>query len=201
MCWLEDPLETYFCKQHPPGSWKDKLPLYVFGYANTFQNQKVFKPNAAGKVSDESINFESYRTSLMSGKIYTKQSLLSSKVSSSHQIPSYQIKTTSKLNEYINKLTLLYFNSFCQPFHIPFFCNIFDQHLFCCYENLFQLVLKVKKWWALNLPFTSLFSNVWLKFHLAKCNFFPTSAYSWLLIILVYILCRLKRKIKSEEID
>ena len=130
--------------------------------------------------------------------------MLSSKVSSSHQISSYQIKT-SKLNEYINKLTLPYFNSFCQPFHIPFFCNIFDQHLFCCYENLIQLVhekvIKVKKWLALNLPFTSLFSNVYLKFHLVKCNFFPTSAYNWLLIILVYIFCRLKRKIKSEEID
>ena len=63
----QDPLETYFCKQHPPGAWKDKLPaLYDFGYANTFRNQKVFKPIAAGKVRDENINFESHRTSLMS---------------------------------------------------------------------------------------------------------------------------------------
>ena len=30
----QDPLETYFCKQHPPGAWKDKLPLYDCGYAN-----------------------------------------------------------------------------------------------------------------------------------------------------------------------
>ena len=55
------------------------------------------------------------------------------------QGPSYQTNTTRKLNEYINKLTLPYFNSFCQPFHIPFFYNnIFDQRLFCCYEKLFQ---------------------------------------------------------------
>ena len=63
-----DPLETYFCKQRPPGAWKDKLPLYDFGYANTFWNQKVFKPIAAGKVRDKNINFESHRTSLMSRK-------------------------------------------------------------------------------------------------------------------------------------
>ena len=121
----QDPLETYFCKQHPPGAWIDKRPLYDFAYAKTFRNQKVFKPIATGKVRDENINFESNRTSSMSEKIQTKQSLLSSKVSSSHQIPSYQTNTKSKLNEYINKLTLPYFNSFCQPFHIPFF-YIFD---------------------------------------------------------------------------
>ena len=94
----EDPLETYFYKQHPPGAWnwKDKLPLYDFGYANTFRNQKVFKPIATGKVRDENINFESDRTSLMPKKIQTKQSLHSSKVSSSHQIPSYQTYATSK---------------------------------------------------------------------------------------------------------
>ena len=39
----QDPLETYFCRQHPPGAWKDKLPAYDFGYANIFWNQKVFK--------------------------------------------------------------------------------------------------------------------------------------------------------------
>ena len=66
----QDPLESYFCKQ-PPGVWKDKLPLYEFGYANTFRNQKVFKPTATGKVRDE-INFESDRTSSMSEKIQTK---------------------------------------------------------------------------------------------------------------------------------
>ena len=44
----QDPLETYFCKQHPPGAWKDKLPLYAFGYDNSFQNQKVFKSIATG---------------------------------------------------------------------------------------------------------------------------------------------------------
>ena len=32
------PLETYFCKQYPPGAWKDELPLYDFSYANTFRN-------------------------------------------------------------------------------------------------------------------------------------------------------------------
>ena len=46
----QDPLETYFCKQNPPGAWRDNLPLYDIGYANTFRNQKVFKPTAAGNV-------------------------------------------------------------------------------------------------------------------------------------------------------
>ena len=85
----------------------------------------------------------------MSEKLQTKQSLLSSKVSSRYQIPSYQTNTASKLNEYINKLSVPYFNPFCQPFHIPFFYNIFDQRLFCCYEKLFQpvhkKVIKIKK--------------------------------------------------------
>ena len=30
----QDPSETYFCRPHPPGAWKDKLPLYDCGYAN-----------------------------------------------------------------------------------------------------------------------------------------------------------------------
>ena len=38
---------TYFCKQHPPGAWKDKLPLYEFRY-DSFRNQKVFKPITTG---------------------------------------------------------------------------------------------------------------------------------------------------------
>ena len=37
----EDPLERYFCKQYPPGAWIDKLTLYDFGNAKTFQKQKV----------------------------------------------------------------------------------------------------------------------------------------------------------------
>ena len=160
----QDPLETYFCKQHPPGAWIDKIPLYDFTYAKTFRNQKVFKPIATGKVGDENINFESNRTSLVSEKMETKQSLLSSKVSYSHQIPSYHTNTTSKLNGYRNKLTLPCFNSFCQPFHIPFFYNIFNQPLFCYYEKLFQpvhkKVIKIKKWLALNLLITSLFFDV-----------------------------------------
>ena len=84
MCWLKDPFETYFCKQHPPGAWKVIPLLYNFDYANTFQNQKVFKPIATVKVRDES--FVSDRTSSVSEKVQTEQSLLSSKVSGSHQI-------------------------------------------------------------------------------------------------------------------
>ena len=34
----QDPLETYFCKQHPAGAWIDKLPLYDFGHAKSFRN-------------------------------------------------------------------------------------------------------------------------------------------------------------------
>ena len=62
------------------------------------------------------------------------------------------------------KLTLPYFNSFCQSFHISFFYNIFDQRFHCCYEKFFQQVhtkvIKIKRLLALNLLFTSLFSNV-----------------------------------------
>ena len=108
---------------------------------------------------------DSDRISSMSGKIQAKQTLVSSEVSSRHQIPSYQTNTASKLNEYINKLTVPYFHSFCLSFHIPFFYNIFDQRLFCYYKKLFQpihkKVIKIKKWLALNLPLTSLFSNAW----------------------------------------
>ena len=119
----QDRLDIYFCK-HPPGALIDKLPLLY---------QKVFKPIATGKVRDENINFESNRTNSVLEKIQTKQSLLSSRVSSSRQLLSYHTNTKSKLNKYINKLSLPYFNSSCQPFHIPFFYNTFDQSLFCCY--------------------------------------------------------------------
>ena len=94
----QDPLETYFCKQRPPGVWINKLPLYDFGYAKTFRNQKVFKPIAAGRVRDENINFEPFRTISMSEKIQTKESLLSPRISRNHQIPNYHTNTTSKLN-------------------------------------------------------------------------------------------------------
>ena len=47
----QDPLKTYFYKQHLPGAGKDKLSLYDFDYANTFQTQKMFKPIGIGKVS------------------------------------------------------------------------------------------------------------------------------------------------------
>ena len=53
----QDPLETYFWKQHPPGAWKDQSPLYDFGYANSFRNQKVFTPIATGHVKDEKYKF------------------------------------------------------------------------------------------------------------------------------------------------
>ena len=60
----QDPWKTYFCKQHPPGAWKGNLRLHDFGYANSFQTQKVFKPIVAtGNVRDENINFESDKTS------------------------------------------------------------------------------------------------------------------------------------------
>ena len=49
----QDPLETYFCKQHPLGASKDKLPLNDFNFTNTFWYQKVFKPITTGKVRDE----------------------------------------------------------------------------------------------------------------------------------------------------
>ena len=68
----QDQLETYFCKYYSPVAWIDELPLYDFGYAKTFRNQKVFKSIATGKVSDENINFESNRNSSMSGKIQIK---------------------------------------------------------------------------------------------------------------------------------
>ena len=55
----QDPLETYFCKQQPPGAWIDKPHLYDYRYAKTFRKQKAFKPIATGKVR----YFESNRTS------------------------------------------------------------------------------------------------------------------------------------------
>ena len=147
----QDLLETYFCKEHPLGARIDKL-LYNYGYANIFRNQKYSSQIATGKVRDENINFDSDRTnSIPAGQKKYKQKIQDS---SSHQIPSYQTYTTSKLNEYINKLTLFQF--FCPPFHIPFFYNIFE-HLFC-YGKLFQLYMK--KVLALNLLLPSLFSNV-----------------------------------------
>ena len=33
----QDPLETYFWKQHPPGAWKDKPPLYDSGMPTVFE--------------------------------------------------------------------------------------------------------------------------------------------------------------------
>ena len=72
-------------------------------YANTFRNKIAFKPIATVSVRDEYINSESDKTSLMPKKIQKKQSLQSSKVSSSHQTPSYQTNTTSQLNKYTYK--------------------------------------------------------------------------------------------------
>lgn len=69
---FQDPLETYFHKHHPPGARKDNLPLYDFGYENTFWNQLVFKPIVTGSVRDKKINFELGRTSSMSRKMQKK---------------------------------------------------------------------------------------------------------------------------------
>ena len=63
---LQDPLETYFCKQTTRGAWKDNPSIYDFRYANTFKNQKVLKAIATGNVRDENIKFDSDRTSSMS---------------------------------------------------------------------------------------------------------------------------------------
>ena len=84
----QEPLETYFANNI-------FLSLCDFGYVNTFWNQIASKPIAAESVRNENINFDSDRTSSRSEKIQTKQSLQSSKVSSSHQTPSYQAKATS----------------------------------------------------------------------------------------------------------
>lgn len=42
---------------------------------------------------DENMNFETYRTSSMSEEIRTKRSVLSSKVTNSHQVPNQHKKT------------------------------------------------------------------------------------------------------------
>ena len=142
MCWL-----------------KDKLPSITLVMPRFF---KIKNYSSHQQQKNENINFESNRTSSMSEKLQTKQSLLSSKVSSSHQLPNYHTNTASC--EYIKKLTLPDFYSFCQPFHIPFFYNIFDQRLSSCYEKLFHAadkkVIKIKKLLAPNLQLTSLFPNV-----------------------------------------
>ena len=66
-------------------------------YADTFRIQKVLKPIAAVNVREENISFESDRTSATLENIQTNNPL-SSKVSSSRQIPTYQTNATSKLN-------------------------------------------------------------------------------------------------------
>ena len=48
----------------PQFLWPKYHILKYFGYANSFQTQKVFKPIVAtGNVRDENINFESDKTS------------------------------------------------------------------------------------------------------------------------------------------
>ena len=93
MCWLKDLVKIHqrltFASNILLELEQINYPSYDFGYAKTSQKQKVFKPIATGKVRDENVNFESNRTSSMSGKIQTKQSLLSPRFSSSHQIPKY----------------------------------------------------------------------------------------------------------------
>ena len=97
MSWLKDLVRTYFYKQYPPVVWIDKLlPLYDFGYTKTFWNQNVFKRIATGKAIDKNINFESNRTSSMSRKIQTKQSLLSSKFQAA--IRNLAIKPTQEVS-------------------------------------------------------------------------------------------------------
>ena len=211
MCWLKDLVKIYQKLTIANNillelEQLNQLPLYDFVYAKTSRKQKVFKLIATGKVRDENINFESNRTSSVSEKTQTKQSMLSPRVSSSHQIPNYHTNTKSKLNEYINKLTLLHFNSFCQSFNILFFQTIFDRCFFCCYKKLFfqlvhKKVIKIEKRLALNLPITSLFSDAQQKFHLVKHNLFSRQTYNCLTIIPVYLFYWLKRKIKSEQID
>ena len=78
-------METCFCKQHPPGVWKDNLSLYDFDYTNKFQNQIAFKLIVTGSLRDENTNFQSDRTSSIPEKIETKQSLRSLKVSRNHK--------------------------------------------------------------------------------------------------------------------
>ena len=59
---------------------------------------------------------------------------ISKSFKSSHQMHNYHTNTRNvvKLNEYINKLTLPCFSSFCQLFHVSFFYNLFGHRLFCC---------------------------------------------------------------------
>ena len=104
-------------------------------------------------------------------------------------IPTQQ----SKLNEYINKLTLPYFSFSASLISVCFVMkNTFSTGT--------KKVIKIKKRQALNLLLISLFSNAQQKVHPVKGDFFPTLANNWLTIIPVCIFHRLKRKIKSEEI-
>ena len=140
----------------------------------------------------------------MSEKNTNKTIMLSSKVSSSHQIANYHTNTVSKLNEYISKL--LHLIAVLSAGHSIFHSFITSLISVCFvvmklfFQPVHKKVIKIKKWLALNLPLASLFSNAQQKFHPVKRNFCPTPAYNWLTIILVYIF-RLKRKIKSKEID
>ena len=69
----QGPLKAYFCKQHSSGAWKDNVPIYDFGYVNTFRNQIAFKPIRTGSVRDENMKFESNKTSSMKEKNTNKE--------------------------------------------------------------------------------------------------------------------------------
>ena len=84
----------------------------------------LFKPIATAEASDE--NLESDKTSLMCHFKQNNPCYLQKFQATIRLVPSYQTSTTSKLNKCINKLTLSYFNSFCQSF-IPFYYNVCDQ--------------------------------------------------------------------------
>ena len=97
---IQDPLKTYFSKQHPSGACKNhNIPLYDFDYDSTIPNRKGFRPTATGNIRDENRTFEADTEPI---QCYF-QTLLSSKVSMSHQIPNCQTNATSKLNGNINK--------------------------------------------------------------------------------------------------
>ena len=105
---IQDPLKTYFSKQHPSGACKNhNIPLYNFDYDSTIPNRKGFRPTATGNIRDENRTFEADTEPI---QCYF-QILLSLKVSISHQIHRCQTNATSKLNGNINK----YVNESAKP--------------------------------------------------------------------------------------
>ena len=111
MCWLKDLVKIHLKLTFANNILLEKInyPSMTLIIPTLFETKKYSSQQQQVK---QEMKIWSQVEPVQCRKKYKQQSLLSSKVSNSHiQVPSYQTNTTSKLNEYMNKLTLPYFNS------------------------------------------------------------------------------------------